>query len=91
MVNMSYLVVCSDDMTVVHPGLCDIISGETTSKSLCTRALWCLANQSFSSSQLMDHVTTIITMVSQVLLAQKQATPTVETEALNLFIRSEVK
>lgn len=70
-------------------GLCDVIYNAGTSKALCTRALWCLANQNFSSSQMTDHVATIVSMVAGVLLSQEQATPTVDIEALNLFVRSE--
>lgn len=69
-------------------GLCDVINSPGTSKTLCTRALWCLANQNFSSAQMVDHVKTIVTLVTNVLVSQQQATPTVDTEALNLFVRS---
>lgn len=68
-------------------GLCDIIGGSTTSKTLCTRALWCLANQNLSTGQMGNHVVTIVTIVTEMLLSQQQATPTVDTEALNLFMR----
>lgn len=68
-------------------GLCDIVGGSASSKTLTTRALWCLANQNFSTEQMRGHVITVITMVTKMLLSQQQATPTVDTEALNLFIR----
>lgn len=73
----------------VDVGLCDVISNARTSKTLCTRALWCLANQNFSSSQMVDHVSTVVNIIAEILVSQQQATPTVDTEALNLFMRSD--
>ena len=70
-------------------GLRGIIMGENTDKAMCTRALWCLANQSIVSSQLISHVTSLVTVVSKVMLSQRCATPTVESEGLNFYTRWE--
>ena len=64
-----------------------MIGQDSSSKALKTRALWCLANQNFSSAQITGHVTIIVSIVTKVLAAQQQLGLSIDTEALNLLIR----
>ncbi len=72
---------------MVRAGLCDVVGAISSSKNLCTRALWCLANQNFHSKQVASHVTKIMCTVTQVLVTLLQSTPTVDNEAFNLFLK----
>ena len=76
----------STNHIIVPPvlGLCSVIQNRETDKSVCTRALWCLANQRLN---LDNHVTLIVGVVTDLVTSQRYATPTVDCEALNVLIR----
>ena len=61
-----------------------MIQDHEITKSVCTRALWTLANQKLT---LESHVTRIVTVVTELVLSPRLATPTVDSEALSVLIR----
>jgi len=74
-------------MHLLPVGICSIIAQEETDKNLCTRALWCLANQSFLASHCSPEVSNMISVVCTVINSQRHSSPTVESEALSLLVK----
>lgn len=77
----------STDMHLSPVGICSIIAQEETDKNLCTRALWCLANQSFLAAHCSPEVSNMISVVCAVVNSQRHSSPTVESEALSLLVK----
>ncbi len=65
-------------------GVCIVIQDESVNKAVCTRALWTLSNQRLTIN---DHVTTIVSVVTELVMSSHLTTPTVDSEALNVIIR----
>ena len=72
---------------VYPPVLSTIIKAETSDKFLCTRALWCIANQSFKTEHLKNVVPMAVGVASEVMTSHRFDTPVVDAEALNILIR----
>lgn len=68
-------------------GLQNVIVDANTQKSVCTRALWCLANQQLPVNHMTNHVTSIVTMAAEVITTHRVGVATVCSEALNLLER----
>ncbi|XP_071943799.1 uncharacterized protein [Antedon mediterranea] len=60
---------------------------KTTDKGTCTRALWCIAKQSFPVSHVKDHLHGLLCSLEHVLVNGEFKSVTVEHEAINAIIK----